>query len=159
MFLMCLNKSSMLRSVSADLVDMAIDHIKISLVEPRRTWHMRLHAYIPGYPTVTRSGCENTSYPHYGIAWLCKCSLPQQDSFHSNIYHTHARTYTRTLLKYQMYFSYIQFICTVNYSHREITKVEHKRRVVKETEAEAKPSHSRIDCPTLIIGTFWTAFK
>lgn len=91
---MCLNKSSMFRSLAADLVDMAIDHIKISLDKSSRAWHMRPHAYIPGYPTGPRSGCENTSYPHYGIAWLCKCSLPQQDSFHSNLYHAHKNIHT-----------------------------------------------------------------
>lgn len=39
--------------------------------------------FIQKCPTVARS-C--TLYPYYGIAWLCKCSLPQPDSFRSNTY-------------------------------------------------------------------------
>jgi len=55
-----------------DLVEMTLDLIRISAEELSRTRHMKdlgaSRIYIPGYPTVPHSGCENTSYPHYGIA-------------------------------------------------------------------------------------------
>lgn len=149
-----------------DLVEITLDLIRISAEELSRTRRMkdfgasRIYT-VSGYPTVPHSGCENTSYPHYGIAWLCKCSLPQQNSFHSNLYiaqvhkNTHAKWTVCALLKYM----YIHFICRENCNHRESRKGWIKEEQWKELPFGVEASRSRIDRPTLIMVTSWTAFK